>query len=192
MSYAAAAANAPPSQQQTPIQLAVGVMNSKRKRAFERRMILQMWVSMLPESKLAVRFVQRCKQSALPVVCVDDEDEHPKAVAWFRLALTLFPHAHWIGHSDDDVYLQARQVHTELSQLTPWREAYGLVNMMKPWRDDGPYRRQFAGILEEFVDPPRMVRKGIYPFLQGGFYALTRDLVSWPAADRATMARARG
>ena len=69
------------------------------------------------------------------------------------------------------------QVHAELSSLVPWREAYGLVNMMKPWRKSGPYRHQFAGLLEQIRDPPRQKGKGAYPFLQGGFYALTRDLV---------------
>ena len=69
------------------------------------------------------------------------------------------------------------QVHAELSSLTPWREAYGLVNMMKPWHKSGPYKHQFSGLLESLSDPPGHNGKGIYPFLQGGFYALTRDLV---------------
>ena len=100
----------PSHEPQHPVQMAVGVMNSKFRRALERRMIKRMWAPMLPESQFAVRFVQRCKGSELPVVCVDEEAEHPKAVAWFRLALDLFPNAQWICHSDDDVYLQARQV----------------------------------------------------------------------------------
>jgi len=199
--------------------MAVGVMNAKFRRAFERRTIMSTWGSMLPESRLAVRFVQRCRscnqtqqRSCARVVCVDEEAEHQKAVAWFRLALELFPRAQWICHSDDDVYLQARQarappsrlaqpqvlragsvcttcitypagtwqVHAELSSLTPWREAYGLVNMMKTWHKSGPYKHQFSGLLESLSDPPGHTGhngNGIYPFLQGGFYALTRDLV---------------
>ena len=100
-----------------PVQMAVGVMNAKFRRAFERRAIMSTWGSMLPESRLAVRFVQRCRscnqtkqRSCVQVVCVDEETEHQKAIAWFRLALDLFPRAQWICHSDDDVYLQARQV----------------------------------------------------------------------------------
>ena len=82
-------------------------------------------------------------------------------------------------------------MYAELSSLRPWREAYGLVNMMRAWRRSGPYKNQFSGLLESLSDPPADLSDDIYPFLQGGFYALTRDLVSWPAADRATMARAR-
>lgn len=111
---------------QRTVQIAVGVMNTKFKRAFERRTIMSMWASMLPESRLAVRFVQRCKscnqtqqRSCARVVCVGEEVEHPKAVAWFRLALGLFPRAQWICHSDDDVYLQARQVRYPASSPNP-------------------------------------------------------------------------
>ena len=100
-----------------PIQMAVGVMNAKFRRAFERRTIMSTWGSMPPESRLAVRFVQRCRscnqtkhRSCVKVVCVDEETEHQKAIAWFRLALDLFPRAQWICHSDDDVFVQARQV----------------------------------------------------------------------------------
>lgn len=103
-----------------PVQMAVGVMNAKFRRAFERRTIMSTWGSMLPESRLAVRFVQRCRscnqtkqRSCVKVVCVDEETEHQKAIAWFRLALDLFPRAQWICHSDDDVFLQARQVHRQ-------------------------------------------------------------------------------
>ena len=109
-----------PGQEPRPVQMAVGVMNArsgKSRRAFERRTIMSTWGSMLPESRLAVRFVQQCRscnqtrqRSCARVVCVDEETEHQKAVAWFRLALDLFPRAQWICHSDDDVYLQARQV----------------------------------------------------------------------------------
>ena len=197
-------------------------MNAKFRRAFERRTIMSTWGSMLPESRLAVRFVQRCRscnqtkhRSCVKVVCVDEETEHQKAIAWFRLALDLFPRAQWICHSDDDVFVQARQVrrlagspnhpqvlraemacrngvgrasrttcsagtwqvYAELSSLRPWREAYGLVNMMRAWRRSGPYKNQFSGLLESLSDPPVDLSDGIYPFLQGGFYALTRDLV---------------
>ena len=114
------------------VQLAIGIMNKKR--YFERRMIRHLWARMLPERMVAVRFVQQCHHAArTATVCVAEEEEHPKALAWFELALKLFPHAQWIGHCDDDVYLQVKQVHAELSQLTPWREAYGLVNIMKHW-----------------------------------------------------------
>ena len=159
-------------------------MNAKFRRAFERRTIMSTWGSMLPDSRLAVRFVQRCRscnqtkhRSCVKVVCVDEETEHQKAIAWFRLALDLFPRAQWICHSDDDVFVQARQVYAELSSLRPWREAYGLVNMMRAWRRSGPYKNQFSGLLESLSDPPVDLSDGIYPFLQGGFYALTRDLV---------------
>ena len=115
-----AAAMGPGQEPRQPVQMAVGVMNGrsgKSRRAFERRTIMSTWGSMLPESRLAVRFVQQCRscnqtqhRSCARVVCVDEETEHQKAVAWFRLALDLFPRAQWICHSDDDVYLQARQV----------------------------------------------------------------------------------
>ena len=167
----------------TTTQLAVGIMNSRYKRHFERRMILQTWATMLPESQLVIRFVQRCTQSTPSVVCVDVEDEHPKAIAWFQRALVLFPSAQWICHSDDDVYMQARQVHFELSKLTPRAEVYGLINIMKPWEASGPYKHQFHGILEQFKRPNVEIQGGKYPFMQGGFYAMTRDLVEMLIPD---------
>ena len=49
--------------------------------------------------------------------------------------------------------------------------------MMRAWRRSGPYKNQFSGLLESLSDPPADLSDDIYPFLQGGFYALTRDLV---------------
>jgi hypothetical protein len=177
--------------------LAVGVLTVLRRRRLAREQMRRGWMSLVDDSTITVRFVAACSSAYTPpadTVCVADEEEHPKAVQWLSLALRLFPSTPWVAHCDDDVHLQTRQVLADLSALPSTGETYGLVHVMKRWptlRSGRDLSGLFDGHLEQWGPAPRL-RRGYFPFMQGGFYALTRDLVRLllPAANASWAARA--
>ena len=156
-------------------------------------LILSTWASLLPDAAVGVRFVRECSGSRSATrrfVCVDQCARDPKAIAWLRLAPSLFPRARWIGKVDDDAYVQTVQVHSDLSQLEPRASAYGLINLLrraKPWRPTLVDPR-FGGNLEDFgVDPIQKVRWKFSPFLMGAAYVLSRDLLQLASAEMAAL-----
>ena len=128
----------------------------------------------------------------------DYEDEHRKTIDWFAKALGLFPNTPWISHADDDTYVNTHVLYHELSRiLPPIKEAYGLMYCGDDWRHHkvSVPRQQYIGkAIEAYLDPVRQIGHVIkrkpsaeqlaepqlkqYPFMQGGFYVLSRDLAS--------------
>ena len=166
--------------------IAIGVLTMLRSaRQFSREQMRSTWMRLVDDTIVRIKFVAKCESAPPGFVCTDVELEHPKAIAWFARAIELFPRTPWVGHCDDDVYLNTRHVLRDLLLLPTVGEAYGLVNIMKAWKS-GPRSDMFDGHLEQWGPRPHGVRNGRYPFMQGGFYALTRDLVMMllPLANR--------
>ena len=148
--------------------VAIGVLTVLQKRRFAREQMRSGWMRIVSERHIAVRFViGRCAAGLSPTfLCVGQELEHPKAIAWFHAALQMYPDSAWIGHADDDVYIQAQHLLHDLRALPTQRQIYGLANVLKPWRD-GPRPEMFEGHLELYGPTPRP-KHGRIPFLQGG------------------------
>ena len=209
--------------------VAIGIVTMPGARSIGRQVqIHRTWGSLMPDDLVSIRFVLGCNEGipsarirklphAALVVCSEFEAEHPKTIEWFEKALTLFPRTPWICHADDDSYVQTRVLHTELSQIVPTREAYGLFYVGKAWDSEAELNSSglyLGTVAEENVDPAKSLgmpqlellaarrgnrrmqsvlrslreSEGIpgltptigfrFPFLQGGFYALSRDLIT--------------
>ena len=171
--------------------VAIGVATMRAKLATVKVRILSTWGSLIPPA-VVLRFVVVCREGTLAesdIVCSQHDEEHPKTIAWFRHALLTFPHTPWIAHSDDDTWVNPRVLARELRLIPPRQEAYGLI-FLTLWAGGG--KNVSFPIIESFADPVDVNarsrnkkpdgstvgnRSFLYPFLQGGFYALTRDLV---------------
>lgn len=140
------------------------------------------WATMMPQHRVAVRFVIRCDKPELELIpmvwCSRSQLEHPKTIEWFAHALREYPNTPWISHADDDAWVNTRVLYHELIRIPPVREAYGLMMFMRLDFDN-----RIVPNMGQFRDPSlvntRTKEKGstLYPFMQGGFYTLSRDMV---------------
>jgi hypothetical protein len=178
--------------------VAIGVASMHGDGSEQRRSNIRdtyMRTSLLPERLVVIRFLLRCispEALAADIVCSSGESEISKTLSWYRHVLRKWPSTHWIGHADDDTHVQLAQVTADLARLPTERMAYGSIMLLRPRHRVGSRELAWShrGVLEEVPDAfwsrqghahhhhhdRQVQRRPLYPYMQGGFHALTADL----------------
>ena len=174
--------------------VAIGVASMHGDGSEQRRSNIRdtyMRTSLLPGRLAVIRFLLRCisPPEAADIVCSSGESEISKTLSWYRHVLREWPSTHWIGHADDDTHVQLAQVTADLARLPSELMAYGSIMLLRPRHRVGSRELAWShrGVLEEVPETfwgrqgnthhgRHLQRRPFYPYMQGGFHALTADL----------------